>query len=251
MRAHEQVLAHLEAELVAGRVALGGRLPAERALAEQLGVSRGSVREAVRVLEAMGVVRTAVGSGPDAGAVVVGDPAASMGLALRLHAATSRLPVRDVVATRVLLETWAVAEAARRCAAAASPADGGSGSAAAAPDLAEADRLLAAMDRAVEEAPDDAARFHALDAEFHVALATAAGNAVVEAVMASLRQAVNAYVMAAVATLPSWPTTARRLRAEHHAVVALVRAGDADAAADAVRAHITGFYAETSLDRRA
>ncbi len=240
MRAHEQVLAHLEAELVAGRVALGGRLPAERALAEQLGVSRGSVREAVRVLEAMGVVRTAVGSGPDAGAVVVGDPVASIGLALRLHAATSRLPVRDVVATRVLLETWTVAEAARRCAAVA---DGGPP-----PDLVEAERLLLAMDHAVADAPDDAARFHALDAEFHVALATAAGNTVVEAVMASLRQAVNAYVMAAVAALPSWPTTAQRLRAEHHAVVALVRAGDADGAADAVRAHITGFYAETSLD---
>lgn len=235
MRAHEQVLAHLEAELVAGRVALGGRLPAERALAEQLGVSRSSVREAVRVLEAMGVVRTATGSGPEAGAVVVGEPAAPFGAALRLHAATSRLPIADVVATRVLLETWAVAEAARRTR--SGPA----------PDLADAERLLAAMDRAVEQAPDDAARFHLLDAEFHVALAALAGNAVVEAVMASLREAIHGYVMTAVPALPSWTSTVDRLRHEHRSVLDLVRAGSADEAAEAVRAHIEGFYAEAEL----
>ncbi|WP_299033362.1 FadR/GntR family transcriptional regulator [uncultured Pseudokineococcus sp.] len=235
MRAHELVLAHLEGELVAGRVALGGRLPAERALAEQLGVSRSSVREAVRVLEAMGVVRTAAGSGPEAGAVVVGEPAAPLGAALRLHAATSRLPIADVVATRVLLETWAVAEAARRARAGAGP------------DLADADRLLGAMDAAAEEAPDDAARYHLLDAEFHVALAAAAGNAVVEAVMASLREAIHGYVMAAVPALPSWPTTVARLRLEHRSVLDLVRAGSPDEAAAAVRAHIEGFSAEAGL----
>jgi len=82
VRTHEIVLARIEADLAAGRWGLGERLPAERALAEELGVSRPSVREALRVLEAMGIVRTAVGSGPDAGATVIDRPAAGLGAAM-------------------------------------------------------------------------------------------------------------------------------------------------------------------------
>ena len=91
------VLARIEADLAAGRWAIGERLPAERALAEELGVSRASVREAIRVLEAMGIVRTAVGSGPDAGAHVINRPAAGLGSAMRLHLAAGTLPGRDAV----------------------------------------------------------------------------------------------------------------------------------------------------------
>ncbi|MCZ2264586.1 FadR/GntR family transcriptional regulator, partial [Isoptericola sp. QY 916] len=60
MRTHERVLAHLEEGIAAGRWGLGERLPGERALAEDLGVSRPSVREAIRVLDALGIVRPGV-----------------------------------------------------------------------------------------------------------------------------------------------------------------------------------------------
>src|SRR5665213_1470823 len=61
-RSHELVLQHIEAELVGGRLGVGARLPGERALAELVGVSRASGREAIKALEAMGIVRTGVGS---------------------------------------------------------------------------------------------------------------------------------------------------------------------------------------------
>jgi GntR family transcriptional regulator, transcriptional repressor for pyruvate dehydrogenase complex len=112
VRTHERVLAHLEDGIAAGRWPLGARLPGERALAEELGVSRPSVREAMRILEALGLVRSGVGSGPDAGAIVVDRPAAGLGTAVRLHVATGTLPVTDVVATRAALETWAMRQAA-------------------------------------------------------------------------------------------------------------------------------------------
>ena len=64
MRTHQLVLHWIENQLSSGQLAVGGRLPAERTLAEQLQVSRTSVREAIRILEAMGVVRAGVGSGP-------------------------------------------------------------------------------------------------------------------------------------------------------------------------------------------
>src|SRR5919107_5766198 len=129
MKTHQLVLSWIENELSGGRLTVGGRLPAERTLAEQLGVSRTSVREAIRVLEAMGVVRAGVGSGPDAGTVVISDPTAALGSALRLHVATQHLPVADIVETRVLLESWAVSHAKPDS-----------------PELAGASRLLEKMD---------------------------------------------------------------------------------------------------------
>ena len=51
-RAYEVVLAAVEEQIIGGRLRAGDRLPAERELATQLGVSRASVREAVRALEA-------------------------------------------------------------------------------------------------------------------------------------------------------------------------------------------------------
>ncbi|MFD6091912.1 FadR/GntR family transcriptional regulator [Oerskovia sp. NPDC060338] len=228
MRTHEIVLARIEADLVAGRWGLGERLPAERALAEELGVSRPSVREALRVLEAMGIVRTAVGSGPDAGATVIDRPAAGLGAAVRLHVASGTLVVRDVVETRVLLETWAVGQAAATV--------GGAG-------LAEAVALLDTM----EDPALDPARFRELDAAFHVALVRLAGNVLVEAVMTGLRGAIESYVEAGTERLEDWPRTAVRLRAEHRAILDAVARGDAAGAVDAVREHIEGFYREAGL----
>ena len=237
VRTHERVLARIEADLAAGRWALGERLPAERALAEELGVSRPSVREAIRVLEAMGIVRTAVGSGPDAGATVIDRPAAGLGAAVRLHVASGTLAVRDVVETRVLLETWAVGVAAERVAAAGVAV----GDVAAV--LAEARTLLDRMD----DLALSAEAFRELDASFHLLLVRLAGNALVEAVMTGLRGAIEAYVAQGGAALPSWERTAARLRSEHRAVLEAVATGQADGAVQRVRAHIEGFYRESGL----
>ncbi|NUT73015.1 FadR/GntR family transcriptional regulator [Pseudarthrobacter sp. C4D7] len=227
MRTHQLVLHWIEERLSAGDLAVGGRLPAERALAEQLQVSRTSVREAIRVLEAMGVVRSGVGSGPDSGTVVISDPTAALGSALRLHVATQHLPVADIVETRVLLESWAAARATRD-----------------APQLEDAAALLAAMD-APEGLPVE--EFLALDVRFHLALANAAGNAVVSAMMGSLRESIQGYAAELTGNLPDWKATACRLHAEHHAILAAVREGDGGRAAQLVAAHIEGFYKEAGL----
>jgi len=226
MRTHQLVLHWIETELSAGSLAVGGRLPAERSLAEQLKVSRTSVREAIRVLEAMGVVRAGVGSGPEAGTVVISDPAAALGSALRLHVATRHLPVADIVETRVLLESWAAAKAVPD-----------------APVLDEAAALLEAM--AAEGLP--ANEFLALDVRFHLALADAAGNAVVSAMMGSLRESIQGYAADLTANLPDWDATSCRLRTEHGDILAAIRAGDGGTAARLVASHIEGFYQEAGL----
>ena len=224
-RAWQVVLGRIEGDLADGVLKPGDHLAPERALAAELGVGRSSVREAVRVLEVLGLLRTQTGSGPSSGAVITAAPSDGMSVLMRLQVAAQGFRVTDVVRTRLLLETAVIGELAQ----------------AELPDLTEADALLVAMD-------DDAhssAEFLALDAQFHLALAAAAGNQVVIATMAGLRTSIEGYVRTGAAQLSDWSPVAARLRAEHRAIVASVRAHDAEAARRRVHEHITGYYAET------
>jgi DNA-binding FadR family transcriptional regulator len=224
-RAWQVVLGRIESDLASGALKPGDHLAPERALALQLGVGRSSVREAVRVLEVLGLLRTQTGSGPSSGAVITAAPSDGMSVLMRLQVAAQGFPVSDVVRTRLLLETAVIGELAQTDL----------------PDLTEAVALLAAMD---DEA-HSSAEFLALDAQFHLALATAAGNQVVIATMAGLRTSIEDYVRTGAAQLTDWSPVAARLRAEHRAIVASVRAHDPETARRRVHEHITGYYAET------
>ena len=73
VRIGDKILDQIRERLTAGKLLAGDRLPSERYFAEQLGVSRNSVREALRVLEALGVVT--IQKGHTGGAFVSqGDP---------------------------------------------------------------------------------------------------------------------------------------------------------------------------------
>ncbi|REJ05910.1 FadR family transcriptional regulator [Microbacterium bovistercoris] len=226
-RAWRVVLERIERDLMEGRLGPGDRLPSERDLSADLGVGRSSVREALRVLEVMGLIRTATGSGPQAGAIVIATPAGGLQQLLRLQVAAQGFPVADVVQTRLVLEG----------AVAASLATSG------APDLADAHALLDAMDGAGLSAPE----FLALDAQLHLALAEASGNSVIAAMMAGLRTAIESYVREGSARIEDWAAMAERLRAEHRVLVATIEEGDAERARDLVVAHITGYYVAAGL----
>ncbi|GAT73905.1 FadR/GntR family transcriptional regulator [Microbacterium hydrocarbonoxydans] len=229
-RAWRAVLEHIEGDLLDGRLAPGDRLPSERDLAADLGVGRSSVREALRVLEVMGLIRTATGSGPQAGAIVIATPSGGMAALLRLQVAAQGFPLEDVVQTRLVLESAVVQTLAAR-------EDR---------DVSASRRLLAAMDA------DDlaAAEFLALDAQFHLSLAEASGNTVIAATMAGLRTAIESYVQAGAAAVPDWAAMSARLRAEHCALLDAIEAGRSDAARALVHDHITGYYAATGVTSR-
>jgi len=226
-RAWKTVLERVERDLLEGRIGPGDRLPSERDLAGELGVGRSSVREALRVLEVMGLIRTATGSGPASGAIVIAAPSGGMSALLRLQIAAQGFPLDDVMRTRLVLEDAVVA------ALASSPSS----------DTARVHRLLDAMDA------DDltAAEFLALDAQLHVALAEAGGNAVIAATMAGLRDAIESYVRAGSARISDWDGMVERLRAEHRAVVAAIDTGRPAAARTIMHEHITGYYAAAGL----
>lgn len=226
-RAWRTVLEKIERDLLSGALGPGDRLQPERELAATLGVGRSSVREALRVLEVMGLIRTATGSGPTAGAIVTATPHGGLGQLLRLQVAAQGFALQDVYETRLLLEEWAVAHLAGRTGA----------------DLAEARATLAAM----EAAELTTEEFLALDAQFHLRLVDAADNVVVSATMAGLRTSIEGYIRAGAERIPDWTSTAARLRHEHAEIVRAVEDGDADAARRLVRSHITDYYADAGL----
>lgn len=225
-RTYTVVLDWLEEQLRSGEIVVGDKLPGERALAEQFGISRASVREATRILDAMGLVRSGVGSGPNAGAIVISEPSAALAWALRMHVATKALPVRDLVQTRLVLETQAARDGA------------------AAPDSEERAQILRSAGEILDQMDHPglpATEFHALDAQFHLLLISLAGNVVVETMMASLRQATISYISETVADNPDWPAISRRLQDHHRAILAAVEKREGERAAELLRAHITWF----------
>jgi GntR family transcriptional repressor for pyruvate dehydrogenase complex len=230
-RAWRLVLEKIETDLLDGRLQPGDRLPPERELAAMIGVGRSSVREALRVLEVMGLIRTGTGSGPTSGAIIIATPSGGMATLLRLQVAAQGFPLDDIVQTRLVLET-AVVEALA--------SDPGR-------STADARLVLDAMD-AGDLTP---AEFLALDAQLHLALAEASGNAVIAAMMGGLRTAIESYVQAGAAQLADWDATAERLRREHHGIVDAVDAGEPFRARALIHDHITHYYAEAGLARRA
>lgn len=226
-RAWRVVLDRIEADLLSGAIGPGERLPPERELAATLGVGRSSVREALRVLEVMGLIRTATGSGPSAGAIVTATPHGGLAQLLRLQVAAQGFTIGDVYETRLLLEEWAVAHLAER-------SDR---------DLDQVRATLRAMDDPTLSAQD----FLALDAQFHVRLTEAAGNAVVGATMGGLRTSIEGYIRTGAGRIVDWPATSARLRREHAAILAAIEGADAAAAQRLLREHIADYYADAGL----
>lgn len=226
-RAWQLVLEHIERDLLEGRLGPGDRLPSERDLSADLGVGRSSVREALRVLEVMGLIRTSTGSGPSSGAIVIATPSGGLSALMRFQVAAQGFPLADVVRTRLVLEDAVAAALASDVAR----------------DTTDAHSILDAMDA------DDltAAEFLALDAQLHLALAESSGNIVIAAMMAGLRTAIESYVLAGSAQINDWDAMAARLRAEHREIVAAIDAGESDAARTRVREHITGYYNAAGL----
>jgi GntR family transcriptional regulator, transcriptional repressor for pyruvate dehydrogenase complex len=228
VRTYELVLERIEAQIVSGSLQAGERLPPERELAELLGVSRPAVREALRVLEAQGAVRSQVGQGPGSGTTIDRLPGDALARLLRLHVALGSFPLADVIETRVTLERSMVVLACRN----ARPQN-----------LARMRAALSAMD----EPSVSREGFNQLDIDFHVELAEAGGNRLMSDVTRAIRESVRIPFMDTVTAMPEagekgWPHIRDGLRADHHAIFTTVEAGQGEQAADLVETHIRGFY---------
>lgn len=222
-QAFEVVLGWVDEQILEGRLTVGDRLPAERELAASLDVSRAAVREAVRTLQAQGVVRSSVGAGAAGGTVITSVPSRALSRLLRLHVALATLPLPDVIEVRVTLERLSVRLASSH---------------ATEEDLADLRRLLEEMD----DPEIDRVDFNECDTAFHVALATAAGNRLATDLTAAIRESMRLPILDRFRELASWDEVVPRLRRDHEAIYAAVARGDAEEAARLTEAHIRSAW---------
>ena len=223
-----QVAEQLREAILSGVLTQGEPLPTERDLAETFGASRPSVREALRVLQAQGLI-TAGGGAPARPIVaeVTVDPASdALVTLLRLNG----VGLDDLVGLRCVLERAGLRQAADRL----DPHR-----------LAEARAALEDM----KAAGTDVEAFDEADVRFHVALARASGNEALHLVMVALRDAVARHLLAALRAQVDAGPLLRHLLAEHTAILEAVEAGDGERAGALVEAHIRGFYKTYSADR--
>lgn len=212
-----ELVRRLAAEIRAGRLKTGDRLPTEQALMRQAGVSRTVVREAVAALRAEGLVLTRQGVG-----AFVADPSSRGQVRIDPGEMRSLQDVLQVIELRIALETEAAGLAAERR------------------DEAGLERVrqaAAAFDGAVE-AGDSAVT---QDLEFHRAIFAATGNSFFPRFLEFLgpmlipRQTVRPYLEE-----PEARTAyLRRVREEHARITAAVIAGNPASARDAMRQHLS------------
>ena len=253
--AYEQVAHQLREAILDGALGPGDELPAERELCAQFGVSRTTVREALRALQAQGL---AVAAGPTAPLRVAAAETLSLGplrTSLVHLLRLGRVPLDDLVEVRCALEAAAVAAAATRrdpaqlaearAALDAMRAIGGEHAAAsagpAAPLAADATAATDATDAA-----DAVDRFEAADVRFHLALVAASGNEALQLMMLAVRDSVSAHLHDALRALPDPDRAIARLVRQHEAILAAVEAGDVRDAELLLRDHVMGFYRGTS-----
>jgi GntR family transcriptional repressor for pyruvate dehydrogenase complex len=215
-----RVTRQLETMIIENRLHPGDRLPSERDLALEFGVSRTVVREAVRALVAKNLLEVRPGSGTLVRRPSMASVASSMALLLRVG--QDHVDYEKLHEVRRALEVEIVGLAAERRTA---------------EDLLLIERLLA-------EAPDtwaDRERFAQHDLAFHNALAQAAHNEIFLFVLNSLAD-IMLEVRRMAFTVPGLPQQAQTL---HHAIVEAIREGDPQRAQQAM--HEDLLYAEKNL----
>jgi GntR family transcriptional regulator, transcriptional repressor for pyruvate dehydrogenase complex len=210
-RVAEEIADRIRVLILDGTFSVGQALPAERVLAERFGVSRGSIRDALRTLETIGLLVTRHGHGTFPQELDVNRLIAPLASVLKY-----RYELQDE-----LLDLRRMIEPAVARAAAARVTD---------EDLADLDRILDAQRQRLRAGQSAIVE----DTAFHHVLARATRNRAVVSIMATLN---DLLVESRKHTLKQKGRPARSIRG-HEAVVAALRRRDAGAVAEAMREHI-------------
>ena len=227
MAIHRKILRWLENELFEGNIQLGQDLPSDSEIARAIGVGRSRTREALRTLEDMDLVQLYNGRGKEMLVHLSDEPASAASAALRLHMSSSRYPTRDLVQTRILLESWAIARIDPKTV-----------------SFAEMDEVLEQM----EDFDLSIRDFLELLLTFHHQVMRCGGNELLVGLLASVRQPSFESMLSLVGRMPLWSSAVERLRAESRAIAEALKAGDAATARAMVIGQLRGMYSDAGID---
>jgi len=202
---YEEVMVRLAGLLQQGRLKPGDRLPSERALAQRIGVSRATIREALRAMQLKGLIVSRRG----AGSFIAGGRPED--LADALH----HLALQDIFELRLLIEPSIAALAAER---------------ATRQDLLRLESILQQQERELKEKR----MAGVTDAAFHSALAEATHNRALLQIGATLMKVISPSRNESLQT----QERARLSLASHRRIVGAIQAGDSAEARHAMEEHI-------------
>ncbi|WP_410571579.1 FadR/GntR family transcriptional regulator [Amycolatopsis sp. cmx-4-61] len=208
--AFEETVERLLQAIRLGVVGAGERLPSERELADRLGVSRVTLREAIRALSDAGYVESRRGryGGTFVNETLPGPP--------EPDGKVDAVALEDALSLRYVLETGAAEMAAAR-------------------SLSPADRqhLTGTLAEAAGADLDD---YRRKDSRLHLAIAEVTASGSLTTAMADARTRVNQLLD----RIPLLPPNLEHSNAQHEAIVDAILAGDAPAARRAMAEHIEG-----------
>lgn len=214
-RVSAEIVEQIKSAIRAGQLGPGDRLPPERELTDLFGVSRVTVRDALRVLEATGLVEIRVGAG--GGAFVTAPDGEEIGEGISNMLLMRSVSPEDVTETRLILEVGMLPLICER---------------ATEEDLARLDEIC---DRAEASLTGSDDYDVALSAEFHQELARAAHNGVIRLLIEPLHHPLESSLRRAKQRAPEM---GKEGTVEHRKLVAAIRDGDAERAQDIMRQHL-------------
>lgn len=219
----QTVARKLQAMILNGELQPGAKIPSQRLLSGQMGVSRASLREALLTLETLGLIKTE----PGRGTFVTGASDTNRPGTTRWRYADS-YSARETFETRLMLESRMAGLAARAI-------------------EAETISILVAATDEMENgwASHDLLATVEADLRFHSTIAHGCGNAMLITLYEGVRE-----LMAETQRQPIPMTAPGRMResvAEHRAIIAAIRAQDGAAAQTAMHAHIRNTAACVGL----
>lgn len=189
----------------------GDKLPPERELAAMMQVSRASLREGLRALSMMNVIEVRQGLGTFVTSLEPELLVEQLSLVLSLDDST----ITQLFETRKIIEVGAVALAAKRV-------------------TAEGLAALHTLLHDAESAVDDPAQFLQIDIQLHKKIVDIANNPILSRILDSISQ----LGLASRSRTTYIPGLLQRSVADHQAIVAALEAGDAEAASQAMLAHL-------------
>lgn len=224
VRAYERVVEQIEQAIYEGELRPGERLPSERQLMTQFAVSRSTVREALRVLQSSGLVRSRPGD--PHGPMVLPFSTSGLEKALAALARVEHVTLADLLQFRMLIEGAASMLAAREH----SPEH-----------IARMEEALTEMERALELGEK---AFSEADLAFHEAMAEAAGNPLLAVCNAVVRDVVLKLVVTKIAQADDRRAQMSETLRLHRKVLDAVRAGRPEHAAELSRRHLFEYYGQ-------
>ena len=220
-KSYQHVVEEIQSAIFDGEIQPGQRLPSEMKLKDMFETSRGTVREALRVLEQKGLVT--IRTGVKGGALVEPANTEAMKESMAILIRHKKVSLTHLAEFRELLEGHAAEQAARL----------------ATPEAVKALTCILTEIRAhVKTGPEDWETFNRLDARFHQMLAEIGENPLLEANLKTIHQNIHAY-------FHQFLPFSRELLAANlddlSAILSAVSRGEVKEAGDLARQHVARF----------